>query len=635
VKKRCKVTIKPDGKTVWVLEGTTIYEAIEEAGIIIKSECGGAGVCGSCRVKVVNGRYEDHGSERFLSTKELEESNVLACRAEIKGNLTVEIPITSRLFEQKILTEGIEKEVRVSPWIQKYHVQTVKPTLEDQRFDLDRIMKTLQSQTSRKVQTNLKGFQNTPGSAQVSLEVLRLLPESLREEDFSVTVVLAGDEIVGIESGNKSDRCYGVAFDIGTTTVVGYLLNLRNGKQLGIASRTNPQTSIGDDVITRINYASTNTDGLEKLHEKIVTCLNEIIDELVKGAGIERTDIYEISTVGNTTMNHLLLKLNPKYLALNPYVGVLREGLSVEARDIGIHINPCGKVYSMPNIAGFVGGDTVAVILASQIHKSREIKFAIDIGTNGELIMGNRERLIACSTAAGPAFEGARITYGMRASDGAVEKVVINKDDVEINTIGASKPIGICGTALIDSIAELLKAGIIDTNGRMKKADELPEHTPAFIRERLITHDNHGSSFVLVPDRMSQSGREILLTQKDVRETQLAKGAIAAGYTILKETLGIDDNDIKEVLLAGAFGNYIRREQAKQIGLLPDIPIRRIKFIGNAAGSGSKMVLVSRAFRQEAMQISNNTQYIELAVSKDFHKTFVEAMFFPKDIRFE
>jgi uncharacterized 2Fe-2S/4Fe-4S cluster protein (DUF4445 family) len=635
VKKRCKVTIKPDGKTVWVLEGTTVYEAIEEAGIIIKSECGGAGVCGSCKVKVVDGRYEEHGSERFLSSKELEESNVLACRAEIKGNLTVEIPITSRLFEQKILTEGIEKEVRVSPWIQKYHVQTVKPTLEDQRFDLDRIMKSLQSQMRRKVQTNLKDSRNTPGTAQVSLEVLRLLPESLREEDFSATVVLAGDEIVGIESGNKTDSCYGVAFDIGTTTVVGYLINLRNGKQLGIASRTNPQTSIGDDVITRINYASTNPNGLEKLHEKIVSCLNEIIDELVKEAGIERTDIYEISAVGNTTMNHLFLKLNPKYLALNPYVGVLREGLSVEAKDIGIHINPCGKVYSMPNIAGFVGGDTVAVILASQIHKSREIKFAIDIGTNGELIMGNRERLIACSTAAGPAFEGARITYGMRASDGAVEKVVINRDDVEINTIGASKPIGICGTALIDSIAELLKAGIIDKNGRMRKADELPEHTPAFIRERLITHVNYGSSFVLVPDRVSRSGREILLTQKDVRETQLAKGAIAAGYTILKDTLGIDDKDIKEVLLAGAFGNYIRREQAKQIGLLPDIPTRRIKFIGNAAGSGSKMVLVSRAFRQEAMHISNNTQYIELAVSKDFHKIFAEAMFFPKDIRFE
>jgi uncharacterized 2Fe-2S/4Fe-4S cluster protein (DUF4445 family) len=635
VKNRYKVTFEPDGKTVWVLEGTTIYEAIEEAGIIIKSECGGSGVCGSCKVKVIDGRYEDHGSDRFLSQKELEESNVLACRAEIKSDLTVDIPITSRLFEQKILIEGIEKKLEVSPWIQKYHVETKKPTLEDQRFDLDRILTSLkrlehsQVQKNRKAQTNLKVRQVLTQPTRISLDVLRLLPDCLRENDFDVTVVLAGDEIIGLESGNSTERCYGVAFDIGTTTVVGYLLNLLNGLQLGVASRTNPQTSIGDDVVTRINYASTNQNGLGKLNDKIISCLNDIIDELVRKAGIERLHIYEITAVGNTTMNHLFLKLDPKYLALNPYVGVLREGLSLKAADIGIHINPYGRVYAMPNIAGFVGGDTVAVILASQIHKSKEIKFAIDIGTNGELVMGNRERLIACSTAAGPAFEGARITHGMRASDGAIEKVVIDKDDVEINTIGTSKPIGICGTALIDCIAELLKAGVIDTNGRMRKADELPENTPNFIKERVINHEKHRSSFVIVSGKMAQAGKEILLTQKDVRETQLAKGAIAAGYKILKGILGIEDKDIKEVLLAGAFGNYIRREQAKQIGLLPDIPTKRIKFIGNAAGSGAKMVLLSKELRKEALEISNTTEYVELAVSKDFQKTFAEAMFFP------
>jgi uncharacterized 2Fe-2S/4Fe-4S cluster protein (DUF4445 family) len=328
-------------------------------------------------------------------------------------------------------------------------------------------------------------------------------------------------------------------------------------------------------------------------------------------------------------MIHLFLSIDPRNLALHPYVGVVRSNMDVRARDLGVHINRYGKAYTMPNIGGFVGGDTVAVILASGMHKSKELKFALDIGTNGELVMGNRERLVSCSTAAGPAFEGARIVAGMRASDGAIEKVTINGEDVEINTIGNAKAIGLCGTGLIDTVAELRRVGIINTSGKLLKPAELPDSIPDAIRNRVIVHEKWGPTFILATAEQSKTGEEVLFTQKDVRETQLAKGAIFAGYQLLKTVLEIEDEDITEVLLAGAFGNYIRRHQAKRIGLLPDIPTEKIKFIGNAAGAGAKMVLLTKELREEACEISLNTEYIELAVRKEFQRVFADSMFFP------
>jgi len=617
--KMAKVTFEPDGRSVYVLKGTTILEATGEAGIIIKSDCGGMGVCGKCVVQVIKGDYEHKGSERFLSEKEIKKGYVLACRTIIKGDIVVKIPFTSRLFEQKILTEGVERGLKLSPNVKKIYIKVAEPSLEDQRSDLDRIIYAL------------KGVAEKP---RVQVDVLRRVPEKLRKGGFSATVVLNENEIVGIETGDKTDRNYGVAFDIGTTTVVGYLMDLNSGQQLAAAARTNPQTSYGDDVISRIHYAGTNKDGLEELNERIISCINDIVAELCNTVKIERKYIYEITTTGNTTMNHLFLKINPYYLAVHPYVGVIRSSIDTRAQDLGIHINRYGKVYCMPNIAGFVGGDTVGVILASEMHKSEKLKFAIDIGTNGELVMGNREGLIACSTAAGPAFEGARITFGMRASDGAVEKVVINENEVEVITIGNARPVGICGTGLVDCIAELRKAGIISENGKLLKPQELPSSVPSFLKKRIIEHEIHGTCFVVVPGNQSKTGEDILITQKDIRETQLAKGAILSGYQILKKILGVNDEDIEEVLLAGAFGNYIRREQAKWIGLLPDIPTEKIKFIGNAAGVGAKMVLLARELREEACEISTTTRYIELAVRPDFQKVFTDALFFPKKINF-
>jgi uncharacterized 2Fe-2S/4Fe-4S cluster protein (DUF4445 family) len=614
VEKRCRITFQPEGKAVYAPAGTTIYEAAGEAGIIINSPCGGAGVCGNCKVTVVEGDYEQSGSEKFITDKDLKRGMVLACRTRILSDMVVEIPLASRFFEQKILTEGIEFKLKLSPNVRKVYVRVDEPSLEDQRADMDRVWDAL-------------GL-GIPGP-KVPVDVVRRLPEKLRKADYGTTVVLNENEIIGIETGDKSGTNYGVAFDIGTTTVVGYLMDLNTGKQLAVSSRTNPQTSHGDDVISRIQYTISNRDGLEDLHERITSCLNDIIDDLVDDADIEKKFIYEVTVTGNTTMIHLFLSIDPRNLALHPYVGVVRSNMDVRARDLGVHINRYGKAYTMPNIGGFVGGDTVAVILASGMHKSKELKFALDIGTNGELVMGNRERLVSCSTAAGPAFEGARIVAGMRASDGAIEKVTINGEDVEINTIGNAKAIGLCGTGLIDTVAELRRVGIINTSGKLLKPAELPDSIPDAIRNRVIVHEKWGPTFILATAEQSKTGEEVLFTQKDVRETQLAKGAIFAGYQLLKTVLEIEDEDITEVLLAGAFGNYIRRHQAKRIGLLPDIPTEKIKFIGNAAGAGAKMVLLTKELREEACEISLNTEYIELAVRKEFQRVFADSMFFP------
>jgi uncharacterized 2Fe-2S/4Fe-4S cluster protein (DUF4445 family) len=615
---KCRVTFEPEGKTLHVPAGTSVYEATGEAGIIINSPCGGAGVCGNCKVLIIRGDYEQQGSDRFITEEQLEKGHVLACRTRIMSDVVIEIPLSSRLFEQKILTEGIETKLKLSPNVQKVYIQVDEPSLEDQRSDLDRIWDAL-------------GLGN-PGP-KIPVDVLRRLPVKLRKGEYGTTVVLNGEEIIGLETGDKADLNYGVAFDIGTTTVVGYLMDLNSGKQLAVASQTNPQTSYGDDVISRIQHTITNKDGLEDLHERIILCLNDIVDDLVDQTGIEKKFIYEVTTTGNTTMNHLFLKIDPQNLALHPYVSVVRSNLDIRASHLGMHINRYGKAYTMPNIGGFVGGDTVAVILASGLHKSEELKFALDIGTNGELVMGNRDRLVSCSTAAGPAFEGARITYGMRASDGAVEKVIFTDHTVEINTIGNAKAIGLCGTGLIDAVAELRKVGVINRSGKLMKPDELSESVPGVVRERVFVHEKWGPSFILVPEGESKTGEHILLTQKDVRETQLAKGAICAGYELLKQVLGVEDEDITEVLLAGAFGNYIRRHQAKLIGLLPDIPTEKIKFIGNAAGAGAKMVLLTKELRNEACDISQNTEYIELAVRQDFQRVFADSMFFPENLQ--
>jgi len=432
---------------------------------------------------------------------------------------------------------------------------------------------------------------------------------------------------VSLDADDSAGRLCGAAFDIGTTTIVGALMDLAGGGQVASASRANPQIPLGDDVIARIGHAG-NDGGLDQLQALVVDCLNEMTAEMCEAAGIGVDSVYEVTFVGNTTMNHILLGIDPTPLAHAPYEAVLLDSRSVPADELGLRIRAGGRVYTMANIAGYVGGDTVGVILASGMHEHEGVQLALDIGTNGEIVLGGRGRLVACSTAAGPAFEGARIRHGMRAAKGAIEKVIID-DRVRLNVIGSHPPRGLCGTGVIDAVAGLLDAGIINNTGRMLPPAELPDGLPGTLRERVV-EDNGQVCFELVGAERSATKEPILLTQRDVREVQLGKGAINAGTRIILQEYGSSAEELDRVLLAGAFGNFVRARSAIRIGLLPPLPEGKVEFIGNAAGTGAKMVLAGKSCRAAAEAIARDTEYIELAGRPDFQMAFAEAMIFPE-----
>jgi len=608
-----RVIFEPDGKSIFVMRGSSIVEAAGEAGIILTMPCGGGGTCGKCKVEMSKGAPEPCDADReHLSVEEISQGWRLACQATLQDEAIIRVPAEIRYFEKKSLTQQAYRETALHPNISKLYLQMAEPSLDDQRADADRLLEAASSSDN--------------GMAWAELDIIRQLPNHLREDEFAVTAVLEGSEIVAVERGDTVDLNYGVAFDIGTTTVVGMLIDLNTGEERAASCRTNPQVMYGDDVVARISYTQENEGGLVNLQNRMVGCINEIIEELCRTAGVEETHIYEATVVGNTTMNHLLLGIDPQYIARAPYTAVLRSGIDTKAARLGIQINANGNLHTMPNIAGFVGGDTVGVVLATNMMAGEKPTLAIDIGTNGELVIGTKERMLTCSTAAGPALEGARIRHGMRAAEGAIDKIKFN-EDVEINVIGDVSPKGICGTALLDAVAELLRVGIVDMTGRIVAPGDLPDTLSEQLRQRVV-EGAQGYDFLVVGGSETENGQAILLTQRDIREVQLAKGAISAGTEILMKELGVTIDDIDAVLLAGAFGNFIRRSSALRIGLLPSVPKERIRFVGNAAGAGARMVLATRECREEAHRISRFVEYVELAGRSDFQQEFSTAMLF-------
>jgi uncharacterized 2Fe-2S/4Fe-4S cluster protein (DUF4445 family) len=620
---------QPDGRTVDASAGETLLEAARKAGLDLNAPCGGVGVCGNCKVQVTAGDAPvTEGEQDHFTEDELSAGMRLACQFVVVSNVTCVVPESTRLAAQKILDAGVERSVELDPVVTKQHVVTSAPELPDQRSDADRLAAAMKPPRE---------------SLRIPLHTLRGLPTLLRHANFDVTVVAMDGEVVCVEPGDTTSQCFGVAFDVGTTTVVGTLVDLRAGKDLAVAGRTNPQIAYGDDVVSRIAYASSEKDGLAVLHAKIIGCINDIIHELTSRARVHAGDIYEVVAAGNTTMMHLLLGVDAHAIAQAPYVAGWREGISVSAGDLGLKICRCGRLTVLPNVAGFVGADTVAVVLATGMHQSDDMQLAIDIGTNGEIVLGTKDNLVACSTAAGPAFEGARIKFGMRAAAGAIERVDID-DDVRLKLIGGKgdcppdaakgtvplsvKVVGLCGTGIIDAIAELLRVGVIDETGRMIEPSDLSSVLSEAVRRRVRVTDG-ACDFVLAWPDETRSGEPVFLTQRDVREVQLAKAAIFAGMEIMKKRLGVTNEDIHAVYLAGAFGNYIRPERALRIGLLPAVSMDRIRFVGNAASTGAKMALVNRACRAEAEDISRRVHYLELAGRDDFQMEFADAMFFP------
>ncbi|MHC1605677.1 MAG: ASKHA domain-containing protein, partial [Candidatus Methanofastidiosia archaeon] len=496
------------------------------------------------------------------------------------------------------LIEDSGIKVKLNPAVKRFLLKIPKPTLENPMADFERILTTFKKSDF--------------GDIDIDYDILKSVPQVLRKND-DVSFTLLNKRIIGIESGKKR-KFYGAAVDIGTTTMVLYLIDLSNGHVVNIASAMNPQIPYGEDVISRITFCVEN--GPQKLQGLAIDKINNMIKQACSTTNVDTNDIFELSIVGNTAMHHLFLGFNSKYLTFSPYVPVIRRSINLKAKELGIDINPCGNVYVLPIVAGFVGADHIGFILSAGIYKSEKIILGIDIGTNGEIVLGNKKKMICCSCAAGPALEGAGISFGMRATDGAIERVKIDKENVKVKVIGNKKPIGICGSGIIDAISEMLKSRIADSTGRINEDSFVP-------RTR-----KDGSEFVLVWASDSGNGEDIVITQKDIRNVQLAKAAIAAGINILLKKYGITKDDIEEILIAGAFGSYINPESARNIGLYPNVPCT-IKSVGNAAGAGAKATLISKDLREDVKLISQNIEYVELAAESSFEEEFLNAMIFP------
>jgi uncharacterized 2Fe-2S/4Fe-4S cluster protein (DUF4445 family) len=435
------------------------------------------------------------------------------------------------------------------------------------------------------------------------------------------------EEILDVKPGRVEDL-YGIAIDVGTTTVAAYLCNLRSGELVATQSMMNPQVIYGEDVMSRIAYTVTHPDGLEKVHRSIIDALNQLIGAVAKSSGLSSDDILELTIVGNTAMHHLLLKIDPQYLAVSPFTPVVHRSTDIKARDLGLNVHPSANVHILPVEAGFVGADNVGVLIAEEPYRRDEMVLIIDIGTNGELVMGNRERLLSSSCATGPALEGAHIKFGMRAAPGAIERVSIDSKTLEVNfkTIGEKQwqseskrasAIGICGSAIIDVVAELFRNRVINQGGAFNKNIPTP-------RLRISAE---GPEFVVAWKDQTSIGKDITITQQDIRNVQLAKGALYAGAKLMMKKLGIEKLD--QVILAGAFGTYINAEAAMILGMFPDCDLRNVHAVGNAAGDGARIALLNRDKRAEADEIARKVEYIELTIEHDFQKEFIDALSFP------
>jgi len=591
------VIFKPDGQKVFIHGGATIFEAAGRAGIILNSVCGGKGTCGKCVVYLEN-----------------EDRQVLACEYKVERDLVVNVPQTSRLFPQRILAEGISMGIELSPMISKEFLAELADNAEDVVLALSSAgtyhIHGLNNEAKRQFESICERSDLTA--------VLHLLPKC--ENAGGATNCW---EVIALEAGDTRKQLFGVAVDIGTTTVVAKLIDMSSGLRMATAAQSNPQIQYGDDVISRISYAENET-GRNTLHKTIIECVDSLIGQLCQKAQVNRNDIYEVVAAGNTTMNHLFLGFPVKQLGQAPYKAYSVDAHDRAAAELGISISSFANVHTISNIAGFVGSDTVAVGLAVGMDSMEKMTLTIDIGTNGELILGTKDRMYAASCAAGPAMEGARISQGSRAMPGAIERVVLTDGDIDVDVIGGCQARSICGSGLVDAVAVLLDLSVIDQTGRFLERNQLEGNLPDAVLSRVVQQSGE-PGFVITWDNDKPA---VTLTQRDVRETQLAKAAIRAGTKLLQKKLGLQDSDIEQILLAGAFGNYIQRESALRIGLLPNVELEKIHFVGNAASTGAEMALLSAECRQMAVELARKIEYVEIAHEADFQMVFADSLMF-------
>jgi len=635
------VIFQPSGRRGRVPAGTTIMAASRLLGVGIEALCGGHQVCGKCRVLVETGRFSKYGieSERenagpwrsaeddHLLPEERAAGYRLACAARIRGDLLIYVPEESRPGQQVVSKDARPIAVDCDPAVKTYTVSLGQPTLEDPVADLERLLAALAQDH---------------GLTHLTIDVmaLRRLPDCLRKGGGRLTASLWMDrEIMRLHPG-EARPCYGLALDVGTTTLAGYLCDLQTGAVVKTVSAMNPQIQFGEDVISRINYHMNNADGLAHLTDSVVQGLNRLVDQALTSADaseedpLQREDIVDVAVCGNTLMQHLLLGLDPESLGTIPFAPVHHAGLNVKARDLGLRVNPSARIYLLPNEAGFVGGDNVGVILAEEPQNSADTVLIIDIGTNGEIIIGNRDRLICstCSCATGPALEGAQIEFGMRAAPGAVERVriapaswevdykVVGRDGWRSQSLAEDMQTrGICGSGILDAVAELLKTGLVRRSGAFDSeaaCDRLRENADTGMLE-----------FVLAWSRETSIGRDVTISQNDIRQVQLAKAAIYTGCKLMLRRIDLERPD--RIKIAGAFGNHVDPMMALIIGMFPDCPLANISSIGNAAGDGCRIALLNRRKREEADRIAGHVEYIELTRIKDFQEQLIDAIHMP------
>jgi uncharacterized 2Fe-2S/4Fe-4S cluster protein (DUF4445 family) len=591
----------PDGTEVRVPSGTPIFDAASWNGVAIDSTCGGHGTCRKCKVRVLRGEVPVSPLDpRAFSAQELREGWRLACRAPAREDVVVSVPPLQT--RPKAALVGVGRHVILRPAVQKRYVELSEPTLDDQRSDVQRLLDAIDDLEPR-----------------VGLDVVRKLGRVLRDAHFKVTAVIVDEEMIDVEPGDTTGRRHAIAFDLGTTTVVATLLDLDSGQPLSVHSMLNRQQPFGADVISRISATMLDPATLEQLRARAQESLARLAGEACEEASVAPEDVYEIALCGNATMMHLALGIDPEPLSMAPFVVATHELPPALAADFGVAVHPRAPAFVFPSLGAYVGGDIVAGMLATGLSRDRRVRLFIDVGTNSEIALGCNERVLATAAPAGPAFEAAQIRCGMRAAEGAIEGVRIEDDALELQVIGGVEPMGLCGSGLVDCVAELVRAGLLDHSGRF-----VPDEDAATIAPRLserLTKIGEERVFVLHDD--------VFLSQRDVRELQFAKASIATGWTILMREYGIEPGDVQQVLLAGSFGAYLSPASAMRIGLVPRLALPRIVSAGNVAGEGAKIVLLSHRERAEAQSIVREVQYVELSGRVDFNDLFVDQLAFP------
>jgi uncharacterized 2Fe-2S/4Fe-4S cluster protein (DUF4445 family) len=624
-----KVTFLPEGKQIEVNEGSTILESAQASGVSINSACGGNGVCGKCRVRITDGKIRaDARAMSFLSREEIKAGFVLACQTKVDADMEIIIPIESIPKEPQILLEGIQVQYSspekiqlhkvptdpanlFDPLIQSIYLEMETPSPNDNVSDLDRLIRELRKKT---------GY----GSFEICLNCLRSLAMDLRENEWKVTATIARYanvwQVLQIKGGDAARDSYGAAVDVGTTTVVVQLINMKSGNVIGVAGNSNLQSRYGEDVISRMIYACGRDEhGLSHLNSAVVENINELIVSLASEKGINHNDIHALVAAGNTTMSHLFLNLKPCTIRLAPYVPTATVYPRVAASDLNIQINPDGLIVVVPSVSSYVGGDIVAGVLATGIADRPETRVLIDVGTNGEIALGNSEWLVCCSASAGPAFEGGGIRYGMRATRGAIEKVVIENGAVHYKTISSTRPRGVCGSGLIDCLYEFSRNHIIAGDGAFRIEAG---------NGRIIEKDGE-TVFILAYAEETESGQDLVITQSDINHLVQSKGAIFAAIKSLLDYVGLKFEDIATFYVAGGFGSSLDIQKSIGIGLLPDIAPERIQFVGNSSLMGARMCLLSAHVARRAAQIARMMTSIELSNYPPFMNEYVAAMFLP------